>query len=41
MVHREVGQCWGSNKREEKDDYKTLDELHFETGDFLDVAVYL
>lgn len=49
MVLREIGQTWaysdGRKARESadgrKDDQKTLDELHFETGDFLDVAIYV
>jgi len=42
MVLREVGQVWSQPKRgDQKDDMKTLDELHFETGDYLSVAIYV
>jgi len=42
MVLKEVGQCFNYPKRgDNKDDDKTLDELHFETGDYLDVAIYV
>jgi len=42
MVLREVGQTVGRpRKGEDKDDAKTLDELHFETGDFVDVAIFI
>jgi len=39
QVMREVGVVFSSRKGE--DDVKTLEQLHFETGDFLDVAVYV
>jgi len=38
-VMREVGGVVATRKGE--DDTKTLDQLHFETGDFLDVAIYV
>jgi len=38
-VMREVGTVWSSRKGD--DDNKTLSQLLFETGDFLDVAVYV
>jgi hypothetical protein len=42
MVLREVGQTVGRpRKGEDIDDGKTLDELHFETGDFVDVAIQI
>jgi hypothetical protein len=41
-VLKEVGTCYGSHtRRDNPDDSKTLDELHFETGDYLDVAIYV
>eukprot|EP01114_Cavostelium_apophysatum_P018000 TRINITY_DN5472_c0_g1_i1.p1 TRINITY_DN5472_c0_g1~~TRINITY_DN5472_c0_g1_i1.p1 ORF type:complete len:148 (+),score=14.89 TRINITY_DN5472_c0_g1_i1:291-734(+) len=51
MVLKEIGTCWSapsvaaSRTRRTtaeitKDDNKTLDELRFETGDYLDVAIY-
>jgi len=42
MVLKEVGTVHAfPRKGQEKDEEKTLDELHFETGDFLDVAIYV
>jgi len=42
MVLKEVGQVFSNRARgDHRDDKKTLDELHFETGDFLDVAIYV
>lgn len=38
-VLREVGSVVATRKGD--DDTKTLDQLHFETGDFLDVAIHL
>jgi histone deacetylase complex subunit SAP18 len=38
MTMRNVGECYGDS-RSGRDDNKTLDELHFETGDYLDVAI--
>jgi len=38
-VMRDVGTVYGLRKGD--DDNKTLDQLHFEIGDFLDVAIYL
>lgn len=43
MVLKEVGVVYGNpsrDKERDKDDEKTLDELHFETGDYLDVAIF-
>jgi len=40
MVQREVGQCFCDERRTGPDDAKTLDELHFETGDYLDAAIF-
>jgi len=42
MVMRQVGECWGDERNGYgKDDNKTLDELHFETGDYLDAAIHV
>jgi len=42
MVMRNVGECWGDPRNGVgKDDNKTLDELHFEIGDYLDAAIYV
>jgi len=38
-IMRDVGMV--NSTRKGDDDTKTLDQLHFETGDFLDVAVLL
>jgi len=39
MALRPVGECSGDSRSSGRDDNKTLDELHFETGDYLDVAI--
>jgi len=42
MVLKEVGVCFSVGKRDANpDDSKTLDELHFEIGDYLDVAIHV
>jgi len=42
MVMRDVGECWGDPRNGVgRDDNKTLDELHFEIGDYLDAAIYV
>jgi histone deacetylase complex subunit SAP18 len=38
-IVRPVGYCWSNPRRVDRDDNKTLDELRFETGDFLDISV--
>ena len=38
-VLKEKGSCFAHSRRGAIDDYKTLDELRFEIGDFLDVAI--
>lgn len=39
MVLREMGTCYSRQKG--KDDERTLGELRFEPGDFLDVAIFI
>jgi len=40
FVMKEVGECLATPRKGlDRDDNKTLDELHFEIGDFIDVAI--
>lgn len=40
---REIGQTYANPhpRQSNRDDNVTLDEVHFETGDFLDVAIFV
>ena len=40
MIFREIGSCYSNSKRVDRDDRKTLDDVRFEIGDYLDVAIY-
>ncbi|CAG7881160.1 unnamed protein product, partial [Brassica rapa] len=40
FIVRQVGQTMSYPNRKQPDDSKTLADLHFEIGDYLDVAIY-
>ncbi|KAF3547026.1 hypothetical protein DY000_02002536, partial [Brassica cretica] len=40
LIVRQVGQTMSYPNRKQPDDSKTLADLHFEIGDYLDVAIY-
>ncbi|KAF8052013.1 hypothetical protein N665_1631s0012 [Sinapis alba] len=40
FIVRQVGQTMSYPNRKQPDDTKTLADLHFEIGDYLDVAIY-
>ncbi|CAN7008104.1 unnamed protein product [Brassica rapa subsp. trilocularis] len=40
FILRQVGQTMSYPNRKQPDDSKTLADLHFEIGDYLDVAIY-